>query len=40
MIAHLFDGVDISERDKADIVGGNAARLFRLDRPEFAATSA
>lgn len=36
VLAHLFDGIDISEQDKADIVGGNAARLFRLDRPEFA----
>jgi predicted TIM-barrel fold metal-dependent hydrolase len=36
VLAHLFDGIDISERDKADIVGGNAARLFRLNRPEFA----
>lgn len=35
VIAHLFDGIDISEADKADIVGGNAARLFRLDRPEY-----
>jgi predicted TIM-barrel fold metal-dependent hydrolase len=35
VIAQLFDGIDISESDKADIVGGNAARLFRLDRPEF-----
>ena len=37
--AHLFDGIDISERDKADILGGNAARLFRLNRPEFAAAA-
>ncbi|MDB5445267.1 MAG: amidohydrolase, partial [Phenylobacterium sp.] len=36
VLAHLFDGIDISEREKADIVGGNAARLFRLPRPEFA----
>ncbi|TCM20469.1 amidohydrolase family protein [Novosphingobium sp. PhB165] len=36
VIAHLFDGIDISEREKADIVGGNAARLFRLNHPEFA----
>ena len=34
--AHLFDGIDISEQEKADILGGNAARLFRLPRPEFA----
>ncbi|MFT3966778.1 MAG: amidohydrolase family protein [Sphingobium sp.] len=36
VIAGLFDGIDISEKEKADIIGGNAARLFRLDRPEFA----
>lgn len=39
VIAHLFDGIDISEQDKADIVGGNAARLFRLNRPEFRAAA-
>jgi predicted TIM-barrel fold metal-dependent hydrolase len=39
IIAHLFDGIDISEQDKADIIGGNAARLFRLNRPEFAAAA-
>lgn len=37
VVAHLFDGIDISERQKSDIIGGNAARLFRLPRPEFAA---
>ncbi|MBV9993721.1 MAG: amidohydrolase family protein, partial [Caulobacteraceae bacterium] len=36
VIARLFDGIEISEEEKADIIGGNAARLFRLDRPEFA----
>jgi predicted TIM-barrel fold metal-dependent hydrolase len=36
VLAELFDGIDISEQDKADIIGGNAARLFRLPRPEFA----
>jgi predicted TIM-barrel fold metal-dependent hydrolase len=36
VLAELFDGIDISEQEKADIVGGNAARLFRLPRPEFA----
>jgi predicted TIM-barrel fold metal-dependent hydrolase len=36
VLAHLFDGIDISETEKADILGGNAARLFRLPRPEFA----
>lgn len=35
VVAHLFDGIDISEQEKADILGGNAARLFRLHRPEF-----
>jgi predicted TIM-barrel fold metal-dependent hydrolase len=30
VVAHLFDGIDISEKEKADILGGNAARLFRL----------
>ncbi len=39
VLAKLFDGIDISEREKADIVGGNAARLFRLPRPEFAAAA-
>jgi predicted TIM-barrel fold metal-dependent hydrolase len=33
VLAHLFDGIEISEQDKADIVGGNAARLFRIVRP-------
>ena len=35
VIKRLFDGIEISEKDKADILGGNAARLFRLQRPEF-----
>jgi predicted TIM-barrel fold metal-dependent hydrolase len=35
VLAHLFDGIEISEQDKADIVGTNAARLFRIPRPEF-----
>jgi predicted TIM-barrel fold metal-dependent hydrolase len=39
VVAHLFDGIDISEREKADILGGNAARLFRLPRPEFAVAN-
>lgn len=33
VLAHLFDGIEISEADKADIVGLNAARLFRLPHP-------
>lgn len=39
VLAHLFDGIDISEQDKADIVGANAGRLFRIPRPEFTRTS-
>ena len=35
VLARLFDGIDISEDDKAAIVGGNAARLFRLPHPAF-----
>ena len=35
VIERLFDGIDISAQKKADILGGNAARLFRLRRPEF-----
>jgi predicted TIM-barrel fold metal-dependent hydrolase len=33
VLAHLFDDIEISEKDKADILGGNAARLFRLKNP-------
>jgi predicted TIM-barrel fold metal-dependent hydrolase len=33
VLAHLFDDIEISETDKADIVGLNAARLFRLPHP-------
>jgi predicted TIM-barrel fold metal-dependent hydrolase len=39
VVAHLFDGIDISEEDKADILGLNAARLFRLARPELQLAS-
>ena len=39
VVARMFDGIDISEKDKADILGGNAARLFRLNRPEFLAAT-
>ncbi len=39
VLGKLFDGIDISEREKADILGGNAARLFRLPRPEFAVAA-
>jgi predicted TIM-barrel fold metal-dependent hydrolase len=30
VLPRLFEGIDISEGVKADILGGNAARLFRL----------
>jgi predicted TIM-barrel fold metal-dependent hydrolase len=33
VMAHLFDGIEISEREKADILGLNAVRLFRLPNP-------
>jgi predicted TIM-barrel fold metal-dependent hydrolase len=33
VVAHLFDDIDISEEEKADIVGLNGARLFRLPHP-------
>src|SRR5690606_2276298 len=39
VIDKLFHGIEISEKDKADILGGNAARLFRLSRPEFSAAA-
>tara|TARA_B100000446_G_scaffold188335_1_gene223755 strand:+ start:58269 stop:58373 length:105 start_codon:yes stop_codon:yes gene_type:complete len=29
----LFDGVEISEKDKAAILGGTAEKLFRLKNP-------
>ncbi|MDB5969913.1 MAG: amidohydrolase [Hydrocarboniphaga sp.] len=32
VITRLFEGIDISEQEKTDILGGNAARLFRLPR--------
>jgi predicted TIM-barrel fold metal-dependent hydrolase len=35
VLPKLFEGIEISEREKTDILGGNAARLFRLPRPEF-----
>lgn len=35
VLTHLFDGIEISNQEKADIVGGNAGRLFRIQRPEF-----
>lgn len=33
VVARLFDGIEISEAEKADIVGLNGARLFRLPHP-------
>ena len=30
VIKYIFDGVDISDEDKAAILGLNAAKLFRL----------
>jgi predicted TIM-barrel fold metal-dependent hydrolase len=33
VVAGLFDGIDITESEKADIIGLNAARLFRLEHP-------
>ena len=34
-IEKMFEGVDISDKERADILGGTAARLFKLQRPEF-----
>lgn len=39
VLERLFEGVEISETEKADIVGGTAARLFRLHRPGFTAAA-
>ncbi len=33
VVEHLFDGIDITEQEKADIIGLNGARLFRLPHP-------
>jgi predicted TIM-barrel fold metal-dependent hydrolase len=33
VVAKLFDGIEISESDKADILGRNGARFFRLAHP-------
>jgi predicted TIM-barrel fold metal-dependent hydrolase len=33
VIAGLFEGIDITEQEKVDILGGNAARLFRFQIP-------
>ncbi len=40
VIDALFAGIDISEPEKADILGNNAARLFRLQRPELHGSTA
>lgn len=37
VIAKLFEGVDITEAEKAAILGGTAAKLFRLKNPRFVA---
>lgn len=37
VLPKLFEGLDISESDRADIVGLNGARLFRLKHPKVAA---
>jgi predicted TIM-barrel fold metal-dependent hydrolase len=34
VLSHLFDDIEISEQEQADIIGLNAARLFRLPRLE------
>jgi predicted TIM-barrel fold metal-dependent hydrolase len=34
VVGRLFDGIEIGDREKADIIGGNAARLFRLRHPK------
>jgi predicted TIM-barrel fold metal-dependent hydrolase len=39
VLAHLFDDIAISESDKADIVGLNAGRLFRLPNPAVLAAA-
>jgi predicted TIM-barrel fold metal-dependent hydrolase len=39
VLPKLFEGIEISDQEKADIVGGTAARLFRLPRPEFVSAA-
>jgi predicted TIM-barrel fold metal-dependent hydrolase len=34
VVEKLFDGIQISEQERADIIGGNAARLFRFSHPK------
>lgn len=40
IIQGLFEGIDISEDEKADIIGRTGARFFGLKRPEFQRDSA
>jgi predicted TIM-barrel fold metal-dependent hydrolase len=40
VIKGLFEGIDISEDEKADIIGRTAARFFGLERPEFQVKAA
>jgi predicted TIM-barrel fold metal-dependent hydrolase len=40
IIQALFSGIEITEDEKADIVGRTAARLFGLRRPEFSGSPA
>jgi len=37
VIEKLFDGVDISEEEKAAVLGETAAKLFRIERKPEAA---
>jgi len=39
ILSHLFDGIDITEKEKADIIGLNGARLFRLRNPAVLAAA-
>lgn len=39
VLAKLFDGIDISADERADILGRNAARLFRLNHPKLASAA-
>ncbi len=39
VLAHLSDDIEIGEEDKADIIVGSAARLFRLKVPQAIETN-
>jgi predicted TIM-barrel fold metal-dependent hydrolase len=39
IVRTLFDGIEISEKEKADILGGTAARLFGFEIPQQRATA-